>query len=85
VLVNEDTIAGYVQGIEDSARRASLATTAALAPAATPAALAPAAAPQAVQVTSGDALIAALLDRVREAIRNDYSGDPNAALATVSI
>jgi len=82
--VGEDTIEGYIVGVQSRARAAADATMSALAPATVGTSTQVAAAPAPVPVVAGDSLIAAALAAIREAIRTQYDGDPNLAL-TVSI
>jgi hypothetical protein len=84
--VGEDTIAGYVKGVQRSAEQAQAATLDALAPAATSARVAaPAAAPrQAVDVRTDDPFLSLVLDWLREQIRSQHGGSVDMALSTIS-
>ena len=73
---------GHLQ--QNKARAAADATMSALAPVTATTSTQVAAAPAPVPVVAGDALVAAALAAIREAIRTRYNGDPNLAL-TVSI
>ncbi len=76
----EDTVAGYVQGIEASARNAAAAQSALVPAVSADQRMTPAAAPQRVAVGSSDALIAAAINSIRDAIRSTYGGDVDLAL-----
>jgi tape measure domain-containing protein len=80
--VGEDTIAGYVKGVQRSAEQAQAAMLSALAPAtATPAA--PAAAPrQTVIVRSDDPIVNIVMDQIREKVRDTFGGNPDFAFGT---
>lgn len=80
--MGEDSIAGYVQGLESSARQVSTATTTALAPAATTTATTAVAMPQQVNVTSDDAVVLAVMAKIAEQVRQRFGGDVNFALTT---
>lgn len=73
--VGEDTIAGYVKGVQRSAEQAQAAMLSALAPAtATPAAPAPSQR-QTVDVRSDDPIINTVMDKIREVVRSTFGGD----------
>ena len=82
--VGEDTIQGYIVGVQNKARAAADATMSALAPATATTSTQVAAAPAPVPVVAGDSLIAAALRAIREAIATQYGNDPTFAL-TVAI
>ena len=74
VPIGEDTVAGYVVGVQRAADRAQAALLGALAPAmATPAA--PAAAPRQTVRVEGDALINMVIDLIREKVASTFGGD----------
>jgi len=74
--IGEDTIAGYVKGVEQSAKSAASATMSALGPsAASSPAAASAAAPKTVNVTSSDPVINAVMGRIREVVQSQFGGD----------
>jgi tape measure domain-containing protein len=80
--VGEDTIAGYVKGVQSSAEQAQAAMLGALAPAtATPAAPA-SASRQSVDVHTDDPFLSMVLDWLREQIRRQHGGDVDLALAS---
>src|SRR5690606_12948517 len=64
--VGEDTIAGYIAGVQAKAREATVATTMALSPVAAPSASSVAPAPQRFTVDAGDELVSKLMDRIRD-------------------
>jgi phage-related protein len=77
--IGEDTIAGYVKGIEDSARSAQVAVTTAL----VPPGRGPTSAPARLEIGfsgDGDDLVRAF----REFIRVRYAGDPDEAFGTAA-
>lgn len=82
--IGEDTVAGYVRGLEDSARSVSGAMSGLVAPAAnlnpTVGAGAPAAKPLVMQ--SSDPLWLLVVDMLREHIRRQFGGDADLALTT---
>lgn len=78
--IGEDSIAGYVKGIQDSAMSATAATLGAISPAAS--APAAAAAPRPVNVTTDDPLINLVIGHIREAVRTTYGGDVEFAFGT---
>ena len=78
--IGENVIRGYVKGVEDSARSASMATTAALAPAVRAPAAALPAAPPVVPVRAGDALMASFFESARDVVRTRFGNDVTVAL-----
>jgi phage-related protein len=81
--VGEDTVAGYVAGVQRSAHEAAMAQTGALAPAAGLGSQV-AAAPSQVTYSSSDPFVASAIAKIKEEIRTVFGGDVTVALGTVS-
>lgn len=80
--MGENTVAGYIKGIEGQARNVSASMTGIVAPAASGAPqFAPAPAPVPVRLESDDPMWRMFLDRQRDAIRRQFGGDGNFALS----
>jgi phage-related protein len=82
--IGEDTVGGYITGVQRSADAARAATVAALMPTAARSAAGgvPARAPVPLNLTSSDPLLSLVLGMLRDEIRQRFGGDVQLALAS---